>query len=343
MSKGTVALIAVLAFLAGAGCSAAIISYIEQQKIEAVFMGLAELSKDAAESVTETTESVTEITETTETVTEAAAETTEAVTETTEAVTEAASTESALPLKDRYYELIRNELIPAYGLSDMDGFDKYGSQNETYLEQPIPKSTQGIISAQISDFNADGIEECILLRAEEGAYILELYNSDCIRKDSFEIWNFPPGECMITNTFTVSVIDHRIVISQQWYGLPGFSRYGTETVILSAAPDGFSNQLQFGGSRYPGYCDLHVNSESVIGDEDMDGEDFAEIRTMLETTLAAIDIEYDSMRFGWDVLEDLSYGIEVDFSEDAQLLFDFGYSDDLFHFVDHTALRDALS
>ncbi len=343
MSKGNVVLIAVLAFLAGAGCSAATISYIEQQKIEAVFMGLAELSKDATESVTETRESVAESTKTTETVTVAATETTEIVTETTEAVTEAVTTESALPLKGRYYELIRNELIPAYGLSDMGGFDKYGSQNETYLEQPIPKSTQGIISAQISDFNADGIEECILLRAEEGAYILELYNSDCIRKDSFEIWSFPPGEGMITNTFTISVIDHRIVISQQWYGLPGFSRYGTETVILSVSSDGFNNQLEFSGGRHPGYCYLHVNSESVEGNEDMGGEDFAAIRTTLETELAAIDMGYDAIRFGWDVLEDLSYGIEVDFSEDAQLLFDFGYSGELLHFVDHTALRDALS
>ncbi len=334
MSKGYAALIAVLALLAGAGCTAAVMGYVNQKDREAQFDTLMEMMQNASETPTEKTA------ETTEPPTETA------IAETTAepAVTEIVTVESGETQGDGFYNLIQNSLIPAFGLSDLAGFDRYGQLDNTYLEQPIPKSTQGIIGAEIHDFNNDGTEECVVIRADKSAYHIDLYDAEKTLLDTYTVWDYEPNACSTMNTFRISIIDSRIVIEEEWGRLPGYSTYGTDAVILSVSEDEFTVQLRYGGMRNPGSCSLYVNDDSDhIGEFDETPEFSANMQAELETELDEIGMGQDEILSGWDVAGDLCYGFNVSFTAERTPLFDFGYSGDLNHFEDHTGLRDKIS
>lgn len=341
-----VALIAALTFLAGVGCGAGYVNYLHEKEISEALLALQEIAKDTAQTATENTTAQTQA-PTTQPVTEASTEaaTTQPATEATTAETTSTKPAPTEPtaVKTDMYDFLRKTLIPKHGLSDLGDFDMEGNLDSSYKIQPIPKSTQGIISAMRHDFNADGAEEYIIFRAEENTYILDYYNDKGVLKDSFDVWSYDLNAVTASRNFTISVVDDRIVIAANWIAIPGYSRYGTDTTILAVTADGFDEQLNFGGGRFIGSCTLHVDDESVEGDEDMGEETYGDLQTLLADELTAIGMEWTDMRFGWDQLYDLSYGIEVDFSAKSTALFSFGSSGYLTHFVDHTNLRDALS
>ncbi len=336
MSKGYVALIAVLALLAGAGCTAAVMSYADKKDRDAQFDALMEIMQNAAETSTEKTSETTEAT-----IAETAASTTAAIVETTESV----STEAATSQNDGFYDMIQNELIPVYGLSDLSGFDRFGQIDRTFYEKTVPKSAQGIIGAKIYDFDQDGTKECIVTRAEESSYYLELYNADKVLLDTYTLWEFEPdpnASYTPAKYFIVSIIDHRIVIEYDWIRMPGFSAYGTHAEILAVSEDGFTEQLRYGGSRHPGSCSLYVNEQSESVDEFEETPEFsANVLAQLQVGLLAIEMEHGEILAGWDLVD--SYGFEVPFTDEIIPVFDFKHFDDLDHFDDPTGLRDKIS
>ncbi len=288
----------------------------------------------------ESTEAETE--PTTEPTTEPATEETSAETEpeTTDA-TDAAENGDTTP----FYRMIVTELIPQYGLSDLGGFDEDGTADNTFLVKAIPEKTQGIISAQILDFDANGSLECVILRAEADQYILDYYNADCTLVDSHVVHSFIPDETHVATDLHISVINSYLVIRSYNITMPGYSTYGTDTLILQLNEhDGFTECLTFGGRRSPlGGVSLFVNETKLSGDESLEGEALAPIEDALRTELEAIEMTPDTVYLGWDVPNDLSYGIAVDFADEEQMIFEDGYENDLTYFQDYTGLRNTIS
>ena len=69
------------------------------------------------------------------------------------------SKEKEFNYEEEYYSYIKNDLIPKYGLSDINSMQ--GTFSDNWL---TPK---GILSAKIYDFDNDGIKELFLIRIEE--------------------------------------------------------------------------------------------------------------------------------------------------------------------------------
>lgn len=298
-------------------------------------------ARDNAEYESGLEEAATE--ETTEAATEPTTEETPAETE-PEATAEteaAAENDSTTP----FYRMIVTELVPQYGLSDLDGFDEDGAADNTFLVKAIPEKTQGVISAQIQDFDANESLECIVLRAEADQYILDHYNADCTLVDSYVVHSFIPDKTHIATDLHISVVDSKIVIHKYQITMPGYSTYGTETVILQLSEqDGFTELLNFGGRRSPlGGVSLHVNETGLTGDESMEGEELAPIEDALHKELEAIGMTPDVIHLGWDMPKDLSYGIAVDFAEEEQMIFEDTCENDLTYFQDYTGLRNTIS
>ncbi len=307
--------------------------------------GTASTTETTAETTAMTTSAATEPSSETE-LPETQPETMEAPAETTTAAeTVLEETTAAVSQEDAFYQMIADTLVPQWGLSDLAGFDEDGNADQSYLVKAIPAGTQGIVSAYVQDFDGNGTEECLIVRVGESAYILDLYDVNGAMLGTWVAHWFTPDNYNYATDLTIYLVDNYLVVERYQIKMPGYSSYGTETQVYKISEaDGISMELFFGGTRSPmNGCVLYVNEETIVGDESMEGAAFDPLDAMLREELGTLGMQVEGLHFGWDVGEDLNYGIKADFLGDAVMLFEDGYADGLTVFQDYTQLRERIA
>lgn len=101
-------------------------------------------------------------------------ETTEISDEKVNSESESVSKEKEINYEEEYYSYIKSELIPKYGLSNINSTQ--GIMKNPYDNWLNPS---GILSAKIYDFDNDGVKELFLIRIEEAPEKVNIYNNQC--------------------------------------------------------------------------------------------------------------------------------------------------------------------
>ncbi len=315
---------------------------------------------------TVSTEPVTEIETASELQTEPKSETqteevTESLTETEAETIPDTEMETDVPaaltdVQKTAYTYIRDELIPLYGISDLQSYPSicwdYSAPEVGALAPPA--ETQGIISAVTADMTGDAIPELLTVRSDGLDYVLEWYSIDGETVTLLDDYSISGGGATAFVTPKISLKNGRVIVYTEYLILPGCSRYGNETIVLGIEEGAVSELCSMGGSRSPGSVGFHVKG---LGDlsfslsESDDGEHpDVEKKAMDELEFAGVEAASIYAGWGWKAPDglggDLSYGIYPTFVE-ATLLFDTADSTpdaaESRQFSDHTDLRGYLA
>ena len=132
------------------------------------------------------------------------------------------------------YTYIRDELIPLYGLSDLQPFASicwdYNAPEVGALAPPA--ETQGIISAVTADVTGDDSPELLTIRADGLDYVLEWYSMDGETVNLLGSYSVSGGGATAFVTPIISLKNGRVIVYTDFLILPGCSRYGNETIVL---------------------------------------------------------------------------------------------------------------
>ncbi|MBQ6942697.1 MAG: SH3 domain-containing protein [Ruminococcus sp.] len=238
-----------------------------------------------------------------------------------------------------YYSYIENELIPQYGLSDLAGFEAVNWNNSPAVNE-IPTSTQGIIGANIYDYDGDSYVECLVIRQSQSDYIIDCYDYNLNLLDSYTACSFTPGRPGNYITLKISMLNDCIVIENSSMSVPSLSNYGTNVAILSLSDGKFDEIIAFGGFRHTMQGEsLYLNDES-IGDTTLTENDTKTMKNKISFALQSLGILFNSLEVGR--IND-SFGVEIKFTNEPVMLFEDAYIDGLTYFKDYTNLRDYIS
>lgn len=160
---------------------------------------------------------------------------------------ESVSKEKEINYEEEYYSYIKSELIPKYGLSNINSTQ--GTMKTMYDNWFNPS---GILSAKIYDFDNDGIKELFLIRIEEAEEKSSVYNNQCSEYYFYgEIYKF------INNTITL--IDKTLIKSCDNFETDEYisfkfmsNQYCIDDLYINIVSIDNRNYILFEFNSYPG-------------------------------------------------------------------------------------------
>ena len=157
------------------------------------------------------------------------------------------SKEKEINYEEEYYSYIKNDLIPKYGLSNINSTQ--GIMKTMYDNWFNPS---GILSAKIYDFDNDGIKELFLIRIEEATEKSSVYNNQCS-----EYYFYGEIHKFINNTITL--IDKTLIKSYDNFETDEYiafkfmsNQYCIDDLFINIVPVDNRNYILFEFKSYPG-------------------------------------------------------------------------------------------
>lgn len=265
-------------------------------------------------------------------------------------------TEMETDVQKTAYTYIRDELIPLYGISDLQSYPSicwdYNAPEVGALAPPA--ETQGLISAVTADMTGDANPELLTVRSDGLDYVLEWYSIDGETVTLIDHYSVSGGGATAFVTPKISLKNGRVIVYTEYLILPGCNRYGNETIVLGIEEGAVSELCSMGGSRSPGSVGFHVKglgdlSFNLSESDDGDHPD-VEKKAMDELEFAGVEAVSVYAGWGWKAPDgmggDLSYGIYPTF-KNVTVLFDTTDSTpdavESRQFSDHTDLRGYLT
>ena len=231
-------------------------------------------------------------------------------------------------------------LVPNYGISQDVTFEQV-SEGGLGEVLPPPSAAEGIISAVVRDFTGDDTPELVTVREKDWSYILDSYT---LLDDGYALsgtYTICTGDDMTLHFPKVSIRDGHILVRQNWFAVPGYSRYGNGLTILGVSQHGFSVQGDFWGSRYPGNLFLSVDSHDFTYEENSDTYDSIDFCRTAAEALDTLNMKYSALSAGW--MDDGSFGIRILFDDEEEVFRVDQDSEGISRFVDSSGLDVLLN
>ncbi|MCR4644953.1 MAG: hypothetical protein K5695_06035 [Oscillospiraceae bacterium] len=153
------------------------------------------------------------------------------------------------------YRYVKNELFPAYGMSEQGSFPSKRARwdNETLLR--YPDAAQGILSAVVQDFNGDGAPELLTARADDWSVILDFYrigDDTCAPLASYTVCTNDPAHYATPQLYVLG--DRILLYNVAGAVIGGDARLSYTGTLLHLTEQGVAEQTLFDGAFDPHEC-----------------------------------------------------------------------------------------